>query len=269
MKMGSTPASTSRRTLVAGVAWSVPAVAGAAAAPAVAASSSCAPTRQMVFGNMGTQDASGVVPPNLLSMSVVHNWGELGKAVTDPATGIVWQVSYTTMTFTNTSAYTITDLVYPQPYMGVAVGAQTDYAGGTWSTSEGLWWWNDPTTGYENPNEPHAGVYIVTMRVAPNRPCRPDDSFGDANPGVLVAVLALCRLDVCVAEVQAPVGHRQRQYPRVQPELFLPSPRGVGHGFLHCLAREGLLRLLRLRRPGHRRGHRPVSVESSVSVAGA
>lgn len=173
MNMGSTPASTSRRTLVAGVAWSVPAVAGAAAAPAVAASSSCAPTRQMVFGNMGTQDASGVVPPNLLSMSVVHNWGELGKAVTDPATGIVWQVSYTTMTFTNTSAFTITDLVYPQPYMGVAVGAQTDYAGGTWSTSEGLWWWNDPTTGYENPNEPHAGVYIVTMRVAPTDPADP------------------------------------------------------------------------------------------------
>lgn len=77
------------------------------------------------------------------------------------------------MTFTNTSQYTITDLVYPQPFMGVAVGTRTNYAGGTWSDSEGVWLWSDGVAAYENPAEPHPDVYVVSMRVPPTDPAVP------------------------------------------------------------------------------------------------
>lgn len=162
-----------RRALLASGAWAVPTVLVAASAPGVAASSrGCASeVRQLVFADPGVRDASGDVPTNLLGYSSRRVWAAAGLAVTD-SDGVTWQASYFIDTITNTSAYTISDIVMPIPFIGIAYLGATNYHRMLWDDAQGKWlsdWITSSSApAYSSALEPNAGYAMAAHRAPTN-----------------------------------------------------------------------------------------------------
>lgn len=166
---------TGRRRLLQGVAWVAPAVVVAVPAPVLAASNCDASGRQIVFADSGVHTAAGGTPTNLLSYSYSR---KLNQPVTT-ADGLNWEVSSFVDTITNTSSYTITDIVSPAPFMGNTYPWSTWYHATTWDSAQQLWLSTDlpnpsPSASYatnlstyQDPNEPNTGNYVLSLGTAP------------------------------------------------------------------------------------------------------
>jgi len=144
-----------RRRTITRAAWTMPLVAAAVPAPALAVS--CQGQRQLVGTYLAPSPGLLTYTPKLTSRATY----------TDPATGITWMRSVFADVIKNVSGSTITDLVMVQPFLGLAYTNMTNYHPMVWSDSEQLWlspWLTTASNpAYTNPLEPHT-EYVLSLR---------------------------------------------------------------------------------------------------------